>query len=123
MSDAIVADPGDWQDDALCRVVRVNFFPERHEFEAVRLAKTVCAECPVQVACLAYALANHEQHGIWGGLSERQRRQIRVKGGSMRPALARATRTAQQKPLEPEPEPADFRVWPLATWRPSAGDQ
>jgi WhiB family redox-sensing transcriptional regulator len=39
-------------------------------------AKRVCSRCPVQAACLAYALATREPHGIWGGKSVRERRAI-----------------------------------------------
>jgi WhiB family redox-sensing transcriptional regulator len=48
------------------------FFPERGEDSSQ--AKAVCRECPVQFDCLDYALANGEKFGIWGSLSERQRR-------------------------------------------------
>lgn len=52
------------------------FFPERGE--SVKEAKAVCAACVVKEACLAYALAGPEKHGIFGGLSERERRRIRI---------------------------------------------
>ncbi|WP_336873902.1 WhiB family transcriptional regulator [Rhodococcus qingshengii] len=47
---------------------------------AVRPAKRVCAGCEVRVDCLAFALANDERFGVWGGLtaSERRRRYPRV---------------------------------------------
>jgi WhiB family redox-sensing transcriptional regulator len=37
----------------------------------------VCLSCDVRVECLEYALANDERFGIWGGLSERERRRIK----------------------------------------------
>ena len=40
-------------------------------------AKAVCAECPVSEECLAFALATREKFGIWGGMSERERRRLR----------------------------------------------
>lgn len=50
------------------------FFPEKGG--STREAKRVCAVCPVQAECLDYAIANNERYGIWGGLSERERRKI-----------------------------------------------
>ncbi len=50
------------------------FFPARDE--DTRKAKAVCAGCEVKVQCLEYALAN-ERCGIWGGVSERERRKLR----------------------------------------------
>lgn len=66
-----------WQADAACHGLRdvVDFFPERGR--SVRPAKAICAECPVRVECLDYAIANGIHHGIWGGLSERERRKVR----------------------------------------------
>ena len=55
------------------------FFPERGA--STRLAKAVCRRCDVQEECLEYAVNNGEKFGIWGGLSERERRAIRKKRG------------------------------------------
>ncbi len=55
------------------------FFPERGA--STRLAKAVCRRCNVQEECLEYAVNNGEKFGIWGGLSERERRAIRKKRG------------------------------------------
>lgn len=41
-------------------------------------AKRLCSLCPVQVECLAYAIAANERHGIWGGLSADSRKKLRV---------------------------------------------
>jgi WhiB family redox-sensing transcriptional regulator len=65
------------------------FFPERGQSCAE--AKAVCAGCAVRSECLEYALAKPEKFGIWGGLSERERRRIRVK----RNRAARAVRKAE----------------------------
>lgn len=65
--------PMDWQQDALCAQTDPEvFFPDKGGNAAV--AKQVCASCPVSQQCLDYAIANDEPHGIWGGLSDRQRR-------------------------------------------------
>ena len=65
-----------WQDLANCLGVDPDlFFPERGA--STREAKEVCRGCVVREDCLEYALANGEKFGIWGGLSERERRRIR----------------------------------------------
>ncbi|MEY2476795.1 MAG: WhiB family transcriptional regulator, redox-sensing transcriptional regulator [Actinomycetota bacterium] len=65
-----------WQDQANCMGVDPDlFFPERGA--STREAKEVCRGCVVREDCLEYALANGEKFGIWGGMSERERRRIR----------------------------------------------
>ncbi len=65
-----------WQVDALCAQTDPEaFFPEKGG--STRDAKKVCASCTVRSECLEYALANDERFGIWGGLSERERRRLR----------------------------------------------
>ena len=65
-----------WQLQANCLGVDPDlFFPERGA--STREAKEVCRGCVVRDDCLEYALANGEKFGIWGGLSERERRRIR----------------------------------------------
>lgn len=43
-------------------------------------AKEICSECPVQADCLDYAFQIREQHGIWGGLTEKERRLLIAQG-------------------------------------------
>ena len=65
-----------WQDRALCAQTDPEaFFPEKGG--STREAKRVCMSCEVQAECLEYALANDERFGIWGGLSERERRKLK----------------------------------------------
>ncbi|HEX4980500.1 MAG TPA: WhiB family transcriptional regulator [Ilumatobacteraceae bacterium] len=65
-----------WQDHANCLGVDPDlFFPERGA--STREAKEVCRGCVVREDCLEFALQNGEKFGIWGGLSERERRRIR----------------------------------------------
>lgn len=65
-----------WQDQANCLGVDPDlFFPERGA--STREAKEVCRGCPVREECLEFSLQNSEKFGIWGGLSERERRRIR----------------------------------------------
>jgi hypothetical protein len=68
-----------WMDDALCAQVDPEpFFPNKGG--STRDAKKICARCDVREQCLAYALETDERFGIWGGLSERERRNIRRAG-------------------------------------------
>lgn len=65
-----------WQDLANCRGADPDlFFPERGA--STRTAKGICRECSVRVECLEFAIVSSEKFGIWGGLSERERRKIR----------------------------------------------
>ena len=65
-----------WQEQANCLGVDPDlFFPERGA--STREAKSVCRGCEVRIDCLEYALAHGEKFGIWGGLSERERRRVR----------------------------------------------
>ena len=68
--------PLSWQTDALCAQTDPEaFFPEKGG--STRDAKKICTTCEVKAQCLEYALQNDERFGIWGGLSERERRRLR----------------------------------------------
>ncbi|WP_456946824.1 WhiB family transcriptional regulator [Geodermatophilus sp. SYSU D00697] len=74
---AVPAGDESWRLDALCAETDPEaFFPEKGG--STREAKRVCAGCPVRSQCLEFALANDERFGIWGGLSERERRRLRL---------------------------------------------
>ncbi len=65
-----------WQDRALCAQTDPEaFFPEKGG--STREAKKVCLTCEVRDDCLESALMNDERFGIWGGLSERERRKLK----------------------------------------------
>ena len=65
-----------WQERALCAQTDPEaFFPEKGG--STREAKKICTGCEVKAECLEYALANDERFGIWGGLSERERRKLK----------------------------------------------
>jgi WhiB family redox-sensing transcriptional regulator len=65
-----------WQERALCAQTDPEaFFPEKGG--STREAKKVCLSCEVRAECLEYALAHDERFGIWGGLSERERRKLK----------------------------------------------
>ncbi|HTT91952.1 MAG TPA: WhiB family transcriptional regulator [Acidimicrobiales bacterium] len=64
-----------WMELARCRNVDPEvFFPR--DGVGVQAAQRYCAECLVRESCLEYALENHIQHGVWGGVSERGRRRM-----------------------------------------------
>lgn len=65
-----------WQADALCAQTDPEaFFPEKGG--STREAKKICSGCDVKAECLDYALENDFRFGIWGGLSERERRKLK----------------------------------------------
>jgi WhiB family redox-sensing transcriptional regulator len=67
-----------WMDDARCREVgSAVFFPEEGDYKAVQRARQICRDCEVQAECLTYGMA--EIHGIWGGTTVTERRQLRKK--------------------------------------------
>ena len=69
-----------WQDRALCAQTDPEaFFPEKGG--STREAKRVCRSCEVRAECLEFALENDERFGIWGGLSERERRRVKREVG------------------------------------------
>ncbi|MEI7543699.1 MAG: WhiB family transcriptional regulator [Mycobacteriaceae bacterium] len=69
-------DEDQWQERALCAQTDPEaFFPEKGG--STREAKRICLGCEVKDSCLEYALANDERFGIWGGLSERERRRLK----------------------------------------------
>jgi len=69
-----------WQSDALCAQTDPEaFFPEKGG--STRDAKRICTACDVRGECLEYALNNDERFGIWGGLSERERRKLKRRAG------------------------------------------
>jgi len=70
----ITAQP--WSTEARClQAEPETFFPEKGG--STREAKRICADCTVREECLEYALDNDERFGIWGGLSERERRRLK----------------------------------------------
>ncbi|SDJ33960.1 transcription factor WhiB [Frankineae bacterium MT45] len=69
-------DEESWQERALCSQTDPEaFFPEKGG--STREAKRICTGCEVRTECLEYALLNDERFGIWGGLSERERRRMK----------------------------------------------
>jgi WhiB family redox-sensing transcriptional regulator len=74
--EAITASDIAWQKQALCAQTGADFFfPEPGS--SVREAKRICGLCEIRSACLEYALIHDERFGVWGGLSEKERMQLR----------------------------------------------
>ncbi len=64
-----------WRQRGACRGLDPGmFYPETDEESEV--AKRVCEDCHVRVACLEFALSNREKQGVWGGCTERDRRRL-----------------------------------------------
>jgi WhiB family redox-sensing transcriptional regulator len=83
MNKVVYVDPGDaaeWEEQALCRNIEDQglFFPEHNNRSPAR-AKRMCGRCPVRDQCLEAALTNDERFGIWGGMTERERSELRGK--------------------------------------------
>jgi len=74
----------EWMSRGRCRDMDPEvFFP--NDGVGVQAAQQICAECPVQVRCLEFALHNRISHGVWGGASERHRaRLLRQRRGTVR---------------------------------------
>ncbi len=67
---------GRWEERGLCRQVDSEiFFPDKGE--STRPAKSICARCEVRTECLETAMRRNEAFGVWGGLSERERRALK----------------------------------------------
>ena len=96
-------------DEALCaQTDPESFYPEKGG--STREAKQTCERCLVRAECLDWALATDERFGIWGGLSERERRAIKKtleQGPSDQPATAAVdSSTTTPSPASPEGEAA-----------------
>jgi WhiB family redox-sensing transcriptional regulator len=66
--------PQSWRARALCRGLGSLFFPEAHQPLTLIEAKCLCAECPVTQECLDFAFEYEIEDGVWGGLSEEERK-------------------------------------------------
>ncbi|MDO5026031.1 MAG: WhiB family transcriptional regulator [Trueperella sp.] len=80
--DSALVDFWDWQSLGTCNSLDPEFFfhpegerggPRRRRIER---AKRICQSCPVLAECREYALVHREPYGVWGGLSEEERKRI-----------------------------------------------
>ena len=89
-------DEDEWRDRAACRDTSPElFFPigtTGVALDQIDAAKRVCTQCPVASECLEFALATNQEAGVWGGLTEEERR--RVRKGIDVPASAAAPQLA-----------------------------
>lgn len=65
-----------WQDRAACKTADAEaiFFPVSTTDVTIAAAKEICRSCPVIDACARFALERREPHGVWGGMSEKERK-------------------------------------------------
>jgi WhiB family redox-sensing transcriptional regulator len=81
LAGGVAGDAGAWQESALCAQTDPEaFFPDKGG--SVREAKRICTRCEVKAECLEYSLTHDERFGVWGGMSEWERRKLRRGGGS-----------------------------------------
>ena len=82
----------DWRDVAMCRDTDPSlFFPvgaTGAALDQIAAAKGVCMQCAARPECLEFALESNQDSGVWGGLSEDERRQIRRERKAARRTLA-----------------------------------
>ena len=68
-----MADASEWTMRAKCRDMADALFPEGKD---QKRARHVCMGCPVRMECLIEALDNRIEWGVWGGMTERERRHL-----------------------------------------------
>jgi WhiB family transcriptional regulator, redox-sensing transcriptional regulator len=75
----------DWMDDAACRGTDPDlFFPDGDNKSVTIQAKTaklICRGCPVSLTCLAWSIDSVQEFGIWGGRTDAERRQLKLRSG------------------------------------------
>jgi WhiB family redox-sensing transcriptional regulator len=66
-----------WRATGLCKGSdALVFYPPSEDDSLAEEAKTICSMCAVRQPCLEFALTTREKHGVWGGLTERERRRM-----------------------------------------------
>jgi WhiB family redox-sensing transcriptional regulator len=95
---ALAPAPGDWRALGACRDEDPDlFFPITSQGPSARqvmMAQAVCGRCRVQRQCLQFAMETRQDHGVWGGTSEEERKLMRRADNRARRRLARATAAA-----------------------------
>jgi WhiB family redox-sensing transcriptional regulator len=84
--DAYITDFGmtevrDWMTRALCKSEPTSWFFPAHDKEEVKRAKCICVKCPVMMDCRQFALERFDTGGIWGGMTENERKHERKRLG------------------------------------------
>lgn len=102
----------DWRDQAACTTQDPDvFYPESTRAAAATPAKRACWPCPVRRDCLTWALDTDQEHGVWGGLTEKERGRLErvLRAGDVARAWELADELAEPTPDEPpEPEPERY---------------
>lgn len=57
---------------------------EQGRFSRIQRARRICELCPDRLPCLAWALENNQEYGIWGGMTERERNVLRKRMRELR---------------------------------------
>ena len=96
----------DWVDRALCRAQPDRMFVEG---TAQNEAKVLCLDCPVRLDCLAHALDHREEYGVWGAMTERERRALLRRRPSVRSWAEIFRTTREDTELIRLPRPAEGR--------------
>jgi WhiB family redox-sensing transcriptional regulator len=121
-AEILVSHHRDWRTLGACRDEDPElFFPVTSKGPAARqlvAAKAICAGCVVSRECLRYALENRQDHGVWGGTSEEERKLMRSAGSHARRRLGHVTAAASLR--RPGFVPGDIRsLWQAATALPT----
>jgi WhiB family transcriptional regulator, redox-sensing transcriptional regulator len=77
-----------WRDEALCAQIGfIDFHPDKHDHGMARIniAKRICSMCDVQKECLEYSLVIADDHGVWGGMTPKERQRLRKRMGIKKP--------------------------------------
>ena len=98
----------EWYNDGLCKTYPTKLFYQ-YDTKKDRLAKRICALCPVKTQCLEYALENHET-GVWGGLNDMDRARL-VRKALIQGVLRDSSR--RNRPHEPSHPANESPVSPL----------
>jgi WhiB family redox-sensing transcriptional regulator len=103
---------GDWRERAACLSEDADlFFPIGNTGLAlvqIEEAKMVCLRCPVRETCLEWALSKGEDAGVWGGLSEDERKALRRRESRARYAAAQAAERGE--PVKPAAPNAGLQI-------------
>lgn len=92
--DLVLSDALDWMREGTCAQVDPDLWHPA-KGASPKAAQRICrTECPVVARCLEYALASGEEHGVWGGTTNRERQKIR-RARKLQEDLLRAAATEQ----------------------------
>jgi hypothetical protein len=72
----VILHMSDWRSEAKCKSVDTQSFYDTEESVMKKQAAKYCPSCPVQNQCLYTAIVIHEKHGVWGGLTPKQRKSL-----------------------------------------------